>query len=320
MTDTHGKILVIRGGAIGDFVLTLPALRALRDMFPHTRIEILGYPHIVQIAEIGGLVDAAHSIDARPLAGFFARNGDLDPAQSAFFEDFNIIVSYLYDPDGFFQANVARCSLAQFHSGPHRPREDDGVHAAETFLKPLERLAIFGADPTPRIEVSPWRDEESEQLISPGSRWLAAHPGSGSEAKNWPEENWVSLLKQIVEETDLNLLVVGGEAEGDRLERLAEELPETRRFVLRNRPLAQTAQWLKLCRGFVGHDSGITHLASAVGLPGVVFWGETNAAVWRPDAELMRLLPGGAGLRGISVEQAFEAISAMFAGQSSADA
>ncbi len=304
MTAHQGRILVIRGGAIGDFILTLPVLAALRNMFPHTRIEILGYPHIVQIAEIGGLADAAHPIDARPLAGFFARNGDLDPDQSAFFEDFNIIISYLYDPDLFFQQNVNRCSHAQFHAGPHRPDEDAGIHATETFLKPLERLAIFDADTTPRIEVEPWEHEEARKLTADQRRWLAVHPGSGSEAKNWAEQNWAELLPRILDTTDANLLIVGGEAEGDRLERLAAPLPADRHHILRSRPLAETARWLKHCIGFLGHDSGITHLAAAAGLPGVALWGETNTEVWSPRSDAMRLLHGGAGLCGIEVDQA----------------
>lgn len=82
---SDNKILVIRGGAIGDFILTLPVLTALRAQFPQTRLEVLGYPHIAQLAVAGGLSDAARAIDARPLAGFFARNGPLDPALEEYF-------------------------------------------------------------------------------------------------------------------------------------------------------------------------------------------------------------------------------------------
>ena len=74
----RGNILVIRGGAIGDFILTLPAVSALRRQFPEARLEILGYPHIAQLAVAGGLADRAQSIEAQALAGFFARGGELD--------------------------------------------------------------------------------------------------------------------------------------------------------------------------------------------------------------------------------------------------
>ena len=123
MRQTRGKILVIRGVAIGDFILTLPVFRALRRQFPQTHLEVLGYPHIAQLALAGGVVDQVRSIDSRPLAGFFAREGSLDQSLANYFAGFAVIVSYLYDPDGIFQENVARCTKAQFIAGPHRPDE-----------------------------------------------------------------------------------------------------------------------------------------------------------------------------------------------------
>src|SRR5213592_2214021 len=118
MSEAHnrfeGKILVIRGGAIGDFILTLPALSALREQFPEAYLEVLGYPHIIQLALAGGLVDNARSIEARPLAAFFARNGELSEDMVDYFSEFDLIVSYLYDPDEIFKMNISRCSIAQF--------------------------------------------------------------------------------------------------------------------------------------------------------------------------------------------------------------
>src|SRR5882672_6313686 len=101
----RGKILVIRGGAIGDFILTLPAIAALRQQFPQAHLEVLGYPHIIQLALSGGLVDRIQSIEARPLAGFFARNGTLETDLADYFSEFDLVVSYLYDPDRIFETN-----------------------------------------------------------------------------------------------------------------------------------------------------------------------------------------------------------------------
>src|SRR6516162_10270425 len=105
----HGKILVIRGGAIGDFILTLPAIAALRKQFPEACLEVLGYAHIAQLAVAGGLVDRVQSIEAGALAGFFARNGTLSANLVDYFSDFDLILSYLYDPDQIFAENIARC-------------------------------------------------------------------------------------------------------------------------------------------------------------------------------------------------------------------
>ena len=293
-SPTTGKILVIRGGAIGDFILTLPAIAALRRQFPQAHLEVLGYPHIVQLALAGGLVDRVQPIEARGLAGFFARGGDLSEALRDYFSDFDIIVSYLYDPDEVFQTNVALCTSAQFIVAPHRPDENELVHATKVYLRPLERLAIFEADEVPRLLVQAPRN---------ACRVVALHPGSGSERKNWPETKWAELLAKLVSETELNLLIVGGEAEGERLKRLAASLPQKRFALAQSLPLAELAQRLQSCAAFVGHDSGISHLAAALGLPGVVLWADTIEEIWRPPSEQVTVVKEIAGLHSLKVER-----------------
>jgi heptosyltransferase-2 len=305
-----GRILVVRGGAIGDFVLTLPVFRALRNQFPDVHLEVLGYPHIAQLARIGGLVDQVRPIEARALAGFFAHAGVLDGGWEDYFGTFHLVVSYLYDPDGIFRQNVARCTQAQFIAGPHRPDESVDIHATEVFLKPLERLAIFQPDPVPRLgPMTNWRVPDEPTAQEP-RRCLAVHPGSGSKAKNWPEPKWTELLARLAACSPLDFLLIGGEAEGDRVSRLATVIPPERCCVAQNLPLCDLAGRLARCAFFVGHDSGISHLAAAVGLPGIILWGPTNEQIWAPRSDTMRLLHASArtGLDQLSVETVLEAV------------
>ena len=300
MSSFQGRILVIRGGAIGDFVLTLPAIAALRRQFPAAHLEVLGYPHIAQLAQAGGLVNRVQSIEARALAGFFARGGALAEDLVDYFSEFAVIVSYLYDPDEVFQTNVALCTGAQFIVGPHRANETVRLHASKVYLQPLERLAIFDADPIPRLLLAPRPPAIHNQLST--INLLACHPGSGSERKNWPEAKWAELLRHLIEATDFDLLLVGGEAEGERLKRLATGLPRARCQVAQSLPLADLAHRLASSRAFVGHDSGISHLAAAVGVPGVVLWGETVAEIWRPPSDKVVVLRHPEGLAALPVD------------------
>ena len=298
----RGKILVIRGGAIGDFILTLPAIAALRRQFPDACLEVLGYPHIIQLAVAGGLVDRAHSIDARPMAAFFARNGPLAEDWVDYFSEFDLIVSYLYDPDEIFRTNVRRCTQAQFLAGPHRAEEESELHAAQVYLRPLERLAVFDADPVPRLSLD----------FRPGTQGqLALHPGSGTERKNWPEASWADLVQHLMHTTRYNLLLVGGEAEGQRLQRLAAALPPTRTRVAQSLPLTELAGLLQGCSAFIGHDSGISHLAAALGLPGLLLWGESSEKVWRPPSEKMTILRHPGGLAKLTVAAVVERLGTL---------
>lgn len=322
MPSSRGKILIIRGGAIGDFILTLPVLSALRERFPETRRELLTYPRVAPLALAGGLVDDAQSIDARPMASFFAKSGRLPTELAAFFAGFDLIISYLFDPDLIFRENVDRCSKAQFIAGPHRPDETGSVHATEAFLRPLVQLAIFDADPTPRLDPSavkrsqpdvstngaPSTEALSGEASLADSDWLALHPGSGSERKNWPEHNWRELITHLAAETSMRLLLVGGEAEGDRPARLAATVPRDRVKVAQNVPLPQLALLLSQCSGYIGHDSGISHLAAAVGLRGLVLWGDTRQEIWRPRSDRFQLLSHSSGLTQLDVQTVLAAL------------
>jgi ADP-heptose:LPS heptosyltransferase len=128
------------------------------------------------------------------------------------------------------------------------------------------------------------------------------HPGSGGERKNWPEAKWAELLARLAAHTPWRLLLIGGEAERGLLQRLARHWPDDRLELAEHLPLTDLAQRLAACDAFAGHDSGITHLAAAVGLPGVVLWGETREAIWRPPSNRMRLLRHEQGLNDLPVE------------------
>lgn len=309
MAGRQGRILVIRGGAIGDFILTLPVFAALRRAFPSAHITVLGYPWIAGLALAGRLVDEVQALEGRDYALFFSPKvgADLPAEPAAFFAGFDLIVSYLFDPDRTFETNVHRVSQAQFFAGSHRPGTGLGRHATEVFLEPLQALAIFDADPVPRLRLP--RSSAGVKLRGNGQHppagtgWLGAHPGSGSERKNWPEERWARLLAELSRHTPESLLLVGGEAEQDRLSRLAPHWPADRLRIARNEPLVQLATRLAGCTAFLGHDSGITHLAAALGVPVLAMWGETDPAIWSPRGSGARLLRPEHGLGTLSEER-----------------
>jgi heptosyltransferase-2 len=297
---SRGKILVIRGGAIGDFILTLPVFSALRAQFPDAHLEVLGYPHIAQLAQAGGLVNKVQAIEARELAGFFARNGELSEDLRDYFSEFNIIISYLYDPDEIFKTNILRCAHGQFIQGPHRPDETGQIHATTTYLKPLERLAIFDSDSVPRLSIN-----HQQSTINQ----IAFHPGSGSDKKNWPEAKWGELLANLAEKTKYSFLLVGGEVEAERLPRLAAKLPAERVQVAQSLPLPDLAARLQNCAAFVGHDSGISHLAAALGVPSLILWANTREEIWQPQGEHVNVIRESTGLSKLTPQRVIEEIA-----------
>src|SRR4030095_2524626 len=118
LQQSMNRILVIRGGAIGDFILTLPALKALRDASPHAHLEILGYKHIAVLAENRFYAQAVRSIEYGPLSSFFAKNSKLPEELAGYFTSFNFIISYLYDPVEILNNNLRRGAVKKLIPRP----------------------------------------------------------------------------------------------------------------------------------------------------------------------------------------------------------
>jgi len=305
------RILVIRGGAIGDFILTLPALKALRDARPQAHMEILGYEHIAVLAEERFYAQAVHSIEYAPLARFFARNSELPAELADYFASFDLIVSYLYDPDRIFEINLRRCGVQNLIYGPARIVENAG-HAARQLARPIEQLGINVVDFAERIFPSiEDREFAREFLASVPQPIVAIHPGSGSHEKNWPLENWIGLFSPGSRFADLEgLVVISGEAEEDQTDQLEREWKNRDVRFASNLPLPRLAAVLERSI-FIGHDSGISHLAAAAGANCILLFGPTDPDVWAPRNDNVQILRApNARVSDLRIEQ----VEAAFAG------
>lgn len=289
-----GRILVIRGGAIGDFILTLPAIRLIREAFPEAHLEILGYQHILEIAENRFYADAIRSIEYAPMARLFHPTAGLSSTMSEYFAGFHQVVSYLFDPDGIFSTNLEKAGVKNLIIGPGKL--DDTAHAAAQLAEPLVSLGLFlddfGARVFPRAE-----DFERALSLLPAdpASCIAMHPGSGSEKKNWPIKKWMSLIHSVTQLYPSNhIVLVGGEADQSRLSALREEFG-SKISIIESQPLPVLAGFFARCAGFVGHDSGISHLAAASEARCVLLFGPTDMHVWAPKNKKVCLAISGSG-------------------------
>ena len=295
------NILVIRGGAIGDFILTLPVLAALRNAYPASRLELLAVPSIAAVASEFGLADNVRDLNSLTFTPLFSANGNCSAETGAWLSTFDLIISFAHDPARIFETNVRKYSNAHFIRGPHRPMEPSTEQASTQLLKPIHNFAPVTFD------VGHW----TLDLERSPSNTVAIHPGSGSPQKNWPENKWRALLKHLVSTNDDSFLIIGGEAERDRFPALAEVIPAGRRKIALDLSLIELARELKNCRTFIGHDSGITHLAAVLGVDCIVLWGPTNDQVWRPLGPNVHLLKHPAGLSFLPMETVVNALNGL---------
>ncbi len=285
------RILVIRGGAIGDFILALPAIKLLRDAHPSSHLEILGSEPIIALAENRFYAAATRSLEDAALSRFFWNGADLPEALVQYFGSFDLIVSYLFDPDGTFAANLRRCGTFEFLVGP--AKANDLEHAALQLAAPLAALGLHLCDRSAKLFPSSADRVAAREFIAPfRAPIIAIHPGSGSEAKNWPIERWEELGTKLLDRSrEFSMIVFGGEADGKKLEALRRTLPPDRAKFAQDLPLPTVAAIAEACALFIGHDSGISHLAAAVGTPALLLFGPTDPRIWAPTNANVRVLP-----------------------------
>lgn len=287
------RILVLRGGALGDFLVTLPALAALRRRWPAARIVLAGNATAAVLGREAGLVDEIISQHERrwvPLFGPPPLPGELQ----RFLDGFDLVLNYWPDPDASLRRHFPSRPGQRFLGATALPREGP---AAAHYGAPLRELGL-----TPDRLVVPL----AAPAVAPEG--VALHPGSGSPAKNWPLARWAELARWLRAERGARLFVVSGEAEpADVLAGVGE--------AWRGLPLPELRDRLARCRFFVGHDSGIAHLAAAVGTPGVLLFGPSDPAIWAPPVATLRVVRAGADLADLSVPAVTAAIAAAWPGR-----
>ena len=247
--ETRKRALAIRPGALGDAVLTLPALQGLREAgFAPT---LAGNP--ASWAFLDEPVLDIDSPDWLPLFGAERPFGE----RAAQALDGAAVVAWL--PHA-----IPIPALAI--DPPHRD-EDRPPHAAERLWRPLARWLGRPEAPLPdaRLDVAPERFAD---------RLVMLHPGAGGRRKCWPAENFAALAR-LLEADGYAVVVALGPADLD----LAPAFAGLR--TLSNQALRRIAALLAGAAAFVGNDSGVSHLAARL-CPTLALFGPTSPEVWAP--------------------------------------
>lgn len=226
-------------------------------------------------------VARGHSIDRRELSHLFAADGVKSPEARAFFGSFEKIYSFFADDDAQFKQALAAVAGGATAFIPFRP--PGAGHVAQCYLEALgaaEEITLqSSAGALGRIDVLDQDIAAASRTISrhglSGGEFLLIFPGSGSPRKNWPTENFAALARRINSPT--KPVIVLGPAET-----AIEPLFRAGFVTLCALELGEVAGLSRLARGFVGNDSGVSHLATASGARGVVLFGPTDPGRWRP--------------------------------------
>jgi heptosyltransferase-2 len=174
---------------------------------------------------------------------------------------------------------VRRCASATFLAGP--PKLDNSEHAACQLARPLQSIGLSLSDSSARLFPSDEDRRAVRNFCNCDARTaVAGHPGSGSETKNWPVENWIKLGHVLLTKAT-RLIIIAGEADADRTRKLRSAWREKPVQFAENLSLPHLTALLEHL-SFIGHDSGISHIAAAAGARCLLLFGWTDPAIWSP--------------------------------------
>jgi heptosyltransferase III len=216
-------------------------------------------------------VDESFDLNALELAPLFGPDRIRSKSVFKSLGEFDLVLSYLSDSSKTFRPNVAAATSARFVQGPFRI-DESGPHATAQLAAPVTGLTGKLIDLYPEIPVA--RKDPVRDIV-------AIHVGSGAARKNWPVERWAVLSRWLLGRFEKLILVIG-EADHNNSQKLLDQIDKSRLDVITTPSLQELCFRLAGCRFYVGHDTGVSHLAAAVGLPTVTLFFCTNPAVWAP--------------------------------------
>lgn len=291
------KTLLRATNWVGDVVLSLPALRALRESFPKDRLAVLARPWVAELYRLREEVDEV-IVEERSgaHAGRLGRTRLVAELAGRKFDRVVLLPTSFGTALAAFRAGIPervgwrgelRSPLLTRALSPRvRP---PGEHEVWKHLRLVEAAGARRPEfpdtswPAGRAE----RDAASRILGKAGlgkHAFLAAHVASFAHAaKRWETARFAALFSRLAAERDLRIVLLGSAAEGGQNAAVAAAVPDGKGIDLSGRTtLPEALGVLSMARVFAGNDSGLAHLAAAAGTPTVVVFGPTDPDATRP--------------------------------------
>lgn len=292
-------ILLITLSNIGDAVMTTPVLEALHRRYPDAVIDLVADRRSSEV--FTHCPYRGRIVLKEKRAGW---RGTLQLIRTLRATRYDLIVDLR--TDGFAYLLRGRRRLTKWG------RQVRGLHSVEQHMGVLAALGAIKIPPT-RIWLTPRLEQVAERHLQtlPGSRWLALGPGANWAPKTWPAAYFHELIAQLTDVFD-GIILLGGPDDAERCARVAQNCPLPFVNLAGQTGLLEAAAILARATVFVGNDSGLGHLASAVGTATLTLFGPGQPERYRPWGEHARWLTSPENdLNRLSVEEVAETVRAM---------
>lgn len=278
-------ILIIRPGAIGDTLLTFPVIEALKAHYQDPHVTLVSNPAVLPLAQAWHIADEVANYGDTQWSELFSTAGICSPIMHSVLQRITLAICWLRDPDGVVKRNLLAAGIQHEIVAPGRPPQGARRHIVE-YLAQTVGIAIAVSTP-PRLPPL------YASNLNANPMFIAIHPGSGGASKCWPVSHFAAVIKALWVR-HVPVLLLAGPADTGRVTALLQQLPSPPQASLLNvvidAPLLHVAELLQGCKGYLGNDSGITHLAALLNVPTLALFGPSDPAVWRPLGASVRIL------------------------------
>lgn len=295
------NVLVIHPGALGDVLQAVPALRALGALGGGSRVTLAAQPRLARLLSGTRVVDAGLPFDGLGLEHLFVHDAVPESLRTRI-ASFDRVVSWFGAHTPPYPDHL-RSLIDATIVAPPVPDEDSALAVWEHLLATLGDWGVKG--PPQRAPLAPptdWSAAAAATLAElgcqPGRPLLVVHPGAGGAAKRWPVEKHAAVVTNVAARSGCRVLVHQGPADrapaGDLLAAIERRGVEV--LTLLEPDLGLLAAVLHSATAYLGADSGVSHLAAAMGVSAViVFPTETRQrwAPWSPTARPLTMTPDG---------------------------
>ncbi|MGV8073363.1 MAG: glycosyltransferase family 9 protein [Syntrophobacteraceae bacterium] len=280
------RITVVHHGALGDFLLSLPVFDGLYLADHRLKIDFCSKSEHIALIRSKPYVGDLYSSERTDLTPFFHEDLWQKAQLPIFFENSEAIFIFGQTGSRAMAERLSRRVGVRVYWVRSFP-DTDLVRPVSRFLvEQVQRYGWLVADVLPQID-----PPEAESVLvkkwmlrrgwPEGVKPVMVHPGSGGRKKIWPLQRWWALLRWL--SLDLGRPVVMALGPADELLRdFAAEAQKLGVSIIEHITLTRLAAFLRDSCAYIGNDSGVTHLAAAVGIPTIAVFGPTSPEVWAP--------------------------------------
>jgi heptosyltransferase-2 len=287
------KILIRGTNWIGDAILTLPAVAAIRATYPDAYIAILVKPLVADVYELFSAVDEviiyeskldnpigvfklAHKLRKKNFAAAILLQNAIEAAIIAFAAGIPLRAGYNSDGRGLLLTHSVK-----------RTKEIRKVHQIDYYLEMVKALGCVSADREIHLEIK-INHSEAQSILKKfipktNKAIIGIAPGATyGPAKRWFPERFAAIADKLCDSYAIQGILLGGKSDWEIAQKV-QKLAHTNLINLAGETtLSEAIHLISQCRLFISNDSGLMHIAGALNIPTVAIFGSTNPVTTAP--------------------------------------